>query len=52
MKRDGKSYRYMVRFYVKGERFYLGCFKTVKEAKNAIEKWQKGNQCKGYGNGF
>lgn len=39
MKRNGKPYRYMTRVIIRGNRFYLGCYKTEKEASTAYEQF-------------
>lgn len=35
IKRNGEIYRYMVRFTINQEKIYVGCFKSVEDAKRA-----------------
>lgn len=41
MKRNGKPYRYMTRVIIKGQRFYLGCYKTEVEASKAYKEFME-----------
>lgn len=45
--KNGKPYRYMTRVIIRGQKFYLGCYKTEKEAfdvyKNFIDYVEKNN---------
>lgn len=41
IKRNGKPYRYMTRVIIKGQRFYLGCYKTQAEAAKTYEDFME-----------
>lgn len=41
IKRNGKPYRYMTRVIIKGQKFYLGCFKTEKEASKVYSEFME-----------
>lgn len=41
IKRNGKAYRYMTRVIIKGQRFYLGCYKTEAEASKAYVEFME-----------
>ena len=40
IKKNGKIYRYMVRFIENGYRTYIGCFKTQEEAVIALNNYE------------
>ena len=37
--RNGKIYRYMTRVIIKGQKFYLGCYKTEEEATEVYKNF-------------
>lgn len=39
MMKNGKPYRYMSRVVINGNRIYLGCYKTEKEASDAYNSF-------------
>lgn len=41
MKKNGKPYRYMTRVIIRGQRFYLGCYKTETEASKAYTEFME-----------
>jgi len=41
MKKDGKPYRYMSRVIIKGQKFYLGCYKTEAEASKVYSEFME-----------
>jgi hypothetical protein len=41
IKRNGKPYRYMTRVIIKGQKFYLGCYKTEAEASKAYSEFME-----------
>jgi hypothetical protein len=41
IKRKGKPYRYMTRVIIRGQRFYLGCFKTEGEATRVYQDFME-----------